>query len=104
MKLFFHKLFHWEYWPFQIVYIPIYFLWAFYAIKARTIFFFNASNPTMKNGGFIMDSKKEIYGLIPQKFYPKTDYIKEDLPFEEVENILKKSKIDFPFITKPDIG
>ena len=58
----------------------------------------------MKNGGFIMDSKKEIYGLIPQKFYPKTDYIKENLPFEEVENILKKSKIDFPFITKPDIG
>ena len=104
MKLFFHKLFHWEYWPFQIVYIPIYFLWAFYAIKARTIFFFNASNPTMKNGGFIMDSKKEIYSLIPQKFYPKTDYIKENLPFEEVENILKKSKIDFPFITKPDIG
>ncbi|TDP57791.1 D-alanine--D-alanine ligase [Flavobacterium dankookense] len=104
MKLFFHKLFHWEYWPFQIVYIPIYFLWAFYAIKARTIFFFNASNPTMSNGGFIMDSKKEIYGLIPQKFYPKTDYIKENLPFEEVENILKKAAINFPFITKPDIG
>ena len=104
MKLFLHKLFHWEYWPFQIVYIPIYFLWAFYAIKARTIFFFNASNPTMKNGGFIMDSKKEIYDLIPQKFYPKTDYIKENLPFEEVENILKKAAINFPFITKPDIG
>lgn len=104
MRLFFHKLFHWEYWPFQIVYIPIYFLWAYYALKARTIFFFNTCNPTMRNGGFIMDSKIEIYDLIPQQFYPKTDFVKEQLPFEEVENILTNSKIKFPFIAKPDIG
>ena len=104
MKLFFHKLFHWEYWPFQIVYIPIYFLWGYYALKARTIFFFNAANPTMKNGGFIMDSKKDIYDLIPQQFYPITKFIKEKIPFDEVETILEASKIHFPFIVKPDIG
>ena len=68
MKLFIHKLTHWEYWPFQIVYIPIYFLWAFYALKARTIFFFNACNPTIKNGGFFNESKMAIYNLIPQQF------------------------------------
>jgi hypothetical protein len=104
LKLFFHKLFHWEYWPFLIVYIPIYFLWTFYALKARTIFFFNASNPRMKNGGFIMDSKREIYDLIPQKYYPKTQFIQEKTPFEEVIKTLDSSKIDFPFIVKPDIG
>lgn len=104
MKLFFHKLFHWEYWPFQIVYVPIYFLWAFYALKTRTIFFFNASNPTMRNGGFIMDSKIEIYDLIPQKYYPITQFVKEKIPFEQVETILKKAVINFPFIAKPDIG
>jgi hypothetical protein len=97
-------LFHWEYWPFQIVYIPIYFLWAYYALKARTIFFFNACNPTMANGGFMMDSKIEIYDLIPQQFYPKTKFIKEKIPFDEVETILGNSKISFPFIAKPDIG
>jgi hypothetical protein len=104
LKLFLHKLFHWEYWPFQIVYIPIYFLWAYYALKARTIFFFNASNPTMRNGGFMMDSKKEIYDLIPPQFYPKTNFVREQLPFDEVENILSNSIIQFPFIAKPDIG
>ena len=104
MKLFFHKLFHWEYWPFQIVYVPIYFLWAFYALKARTIFFFNASNPTMRNGGFIMDSKIEIYDLIPPKYYPITQFVKEKIPFGQVETILKKAAINFPFIAKPDIG
>jgi hypothetical protein len=104
LRLFLHKLTNWEYWPFQIVYIPIYFLWAFYAIKARTIFFFNASNPTMRNGGFIMDNKMEIYNLIPQKFYPKTALIKEKVANEELISSYQKSTIAFPFIAKPDIG
>ena len=104
MKLFFHKLFHWEYWPFLIVYIPIYFLWVFYALKSRTLFFFNAANPSMSNGGFIMDSKIEIYDLIPQKYYPITQFIREKIPFEEVLKKLASSKIKFPFIVKPDIG
>ena len=104
MRLFFHKLTHWEYWPFHIVYIPIYFLWAFYALKAKSIFFFNASNPTITNGGFIMESKKEIYDLIPQKYYPKTEFVKENEKFDSVEETLQKSKIKYPFIVKPDIG
>ena len=104
MKLFFHKVLHWEYWPFQIIYIQIYFQWAYYSLKARTIFFFNASNPSMKNGGFIMDSKIEIYDLIPQQFYPKTKIIKEKSNFEIVKKIVQESDINFPFIVKPDIG
>ena len=58
----------------------------------------------MKNGGFVMDSKIEIYDLIPQKFYPKTKFVKEKIPFDEVEAIIENSKINFPFIVKPDIG
>ena len=104
MRLFFHKLTNWEYWPFTIVYIPVYFQWAFYALKARTIFFFNASNPSMKNGGFIMDSKKEIYDLIPQRYYPKTELIAENSAFEFVEKSLHSSGIAFPLIAKPDVG
>lgn len=104
LKLFFHKLTHWEYWPFTIVYIPIYFLWAFYALRQRTIFFFNTCNPSMKNGGFIMDSKIEIYDLIPQQYYPKTSFINEKIPFDEIITIKENSNISFPLIAKPDIG
>ncbi len=104
MRLFFHKLTNWEYWPYKIVYIPIYFLWAYYALKAKTIFFFNASNPSMKNGGFIMDSKKDIYDLIPQKYYPKTELVKENSDFSVIETLLNNSNIQFPLIAKPDIG
>ncbi|SEA85372.1 hypothetical protein SAMN05443667_11029 [Flavobacterium gillisiae] len=95
---------HWEYWPFQVVYIPIYFLWAFYAVKAKSIFFFNASNPTIKNGGFIMESKKAIYNLIPQQYYPKTELIKEGTAVVEIKAIIEQSNIRYPFIAKPDVG
>jgi hypothetical protein len=104
LKLFFHKITHWEYWPFQIVYIPIYFLWSYYSIKAKSIFFFNASNPTIKNGGFMMESKKEIYNLIPQQYYPKTELIKEGTTLEDVLSVIEAAKIKYPLIAKPDIG
>ncbi|WP_264566614.1 D-alanine--D-alanine ligase [Flavobacterium sp. N3904] len=104
MKLFFHKLTHWEYWPFQIVYIPIYFLWAYYSIKAKSIFFFNASNPTIKNGGFMMESKKQIYNLIPKKYYPKTELVKAGTSIDDISKVLEDAGIKYPFIAKPDIG
>lgn len=58
----------------------------------------------MKNGGFIMDSKRGIYDLIPQKYYPKTEFINEKLDFDIVLQLLNDSKIVLPFIAKPDIG
>lgn len=104
MKLFFHKVTNWEYWPFQVLYFPIYFLWAYYAVKAKSIFFFNASNPKIKNGGFIMESKKQIYDLLPRKHYPKTILIKENLDLKDIVNLLAEKQIYFPLIAKPDIG
>ena len=99
-----HKLTHWEYWPFYIVYIPVYFLWGYYAIRARSIFFFNAANPTIKNGGFFMESKMEIYDLIPQKYYPKTRLVLEQSAFENVQDLVTGLQIAYPLIAKPDIG
>ncbi|WP_367277165.1 D-alanine--D-alanine ligase [Flavobacterium sp.] len=58
----------------------------------------------MKNGGFMAESKKEIYDIIPQKYYPKTELIKENNDFEKVTTILSATQIQFPFIAKPDIG
>lgn len=104
LKLFFHKLFHWEYWPFQVVYFPIYFLWTYYAIRARSIFFFNAANPSIKNGGFMMESKKAIYNLIPKKEYPETLLIASGTSIPMILKKIQKEQITFPFIAKPDIG
>ncbi|MGB4845589.1 MAG: hypothetical protein WBP16_14065 [Ferruginibacter sp.] len=103
-KLFIHKLTHWEYWPFDVVYIPMYFVWFYYAAKARSFFFFNAANPRIKNAGFLMESKKEIYDIIPDEFIPKTLFFKKDEPVDDILNTVKLAAISFPCIAKPDIG
>jgi hypothetical protein len=100
----FIKLFHWEYWPFHAVYIPIYFYWILLCIKARSFFFFNTANPTIKNGGFLMESKKEIYDIIPSKYYPKTILVKAQSSKEEIDSSVKYAALSFPLIGKPDIG
>lgn len=51
-----------------------------------------------------MDSKIEIYDLIPQQYYPETKFVKEKISFDDLEIVLENSKIKFPFIVKPDIG
>jgi hypothetical protein len=58
----------------------------------------------MRNGGFIMDSKKEIYDLIPQQFYPKTKLVHEKTTFDELVTIMNDAQFQFPLIAKPDIG
>jgi hypothetical protein len=103
-KLKWHKFTHWEYWPFWAIYYPLFPVWLFYSIKARSFFFFNAANPSMKNGGMAMISKMEIYNMIPQQYIPKTVFIaKGETPEQGWEHIVE-AKIDFPFIAKPDIG
>ena len=104
LKLFIHKLTHWEYWPFDVVYIPMYFVWFYYAAKARSFFFFNAANPRIKNAGFLMESKKEIYDIIPAQYIPKTLFFKLGTNANEILQAVKASGIDFPCIAKPDIG
>ena len=104
LKLFIHKLTHWEYWPFDVVYIPMYFVWFYYAAKARSFFFFNAANPRIKNAGFLMESKKEIYDIIPAQFIPKTLFFKLGTNTDEILQTVAGSAISFPCIAKPDIG
>lgn len=51
-----------------------------------------------------MESKKAIYDLIPQQYYPKTELINEGTTIEEIIKKIEKSEIKYPLIAKPDIG
>lgn len=101
---FFIKLFHWEYWGFNTVYAPIYVVWIGLCIRARSFFFFAAANPTIKNGGFLNESKKEIAPLIPAQLHPKTIFFSLPCNAEFVLHQLKESGLGFPLIGKPDVG
>ena len=51
-----------------------------------------------------MESKKEIYDLIPSEYYPKTLLIEPTETLEAVQEKIKEAAIEFPLIAKPDIG
>lgn len=101
---FFIKLFNWEYWSFGTVYGLLYPIWILLCLRARSFFFFAASNPSIENGGFLNESKKDIYEIMPPHLSPKTAFF--SLPANEkfVIEQLKKNGLRFPLIGKPDIG
>jgi len=101
---FFIRLFNWEYWPFDVVYAPIYLYWFWLCIKARSFFFFNTSNPSFINGGFLMESKKAIYDLIPESYYPATLFFQKGSSAQVVTEAIQQKQLKFPLVGKPDIG
>jgi hypothetical protein len=97
-------LFNWEYWSFNVLYFPIYFYWIWLSIKAKSFFFFSTSNPTIENAGFAMESKHDIYDLLPKQFYPKTILLSPNTKVELIENLINQNLLQFPLVAKPNIG
>jgi hypothetical protein len=104
IRLLYHKITHWEYWPFDIVYIPVYLFWFALAIRARSLFFGTASNPGIENGGFLMESKKKIYDILPEGSYPKTEFFLPGTSLSDIKTRLLQKNLSFPLMAKPDIG
>lgn len=98
------KLANWELWPFNLIYAPIGPLWLWYAIKARSFWWFTPANPTLTFAGFEGEGKKEMYDLLPQHLYPATIYIKPSQPFEEVKKQVEEKGLVYPICVKPEIG
>lgn len=98
------RLFNWEYWSFGMVYTWIYPVWIFLCIRARSFFFFAAANPSIRNGGFLNESKKEIHDLIPPDICPPTVFFSLPANADFVVQQLKENNLYFPMIGKPDVG
>jgi hypothetical protein len=103
-KPFWIRLFNWEYWSFNTVYFPIYPVFILLCIRARSFFFYAASNPKIKNGGFLGESKKDIYALVPAQWQPRTIFFHAGSNPDDVLDKLLQAAFRFPMIGKPDIG
>lgn len=98
------RLVNWEYWSFHTVYGPIYPIWIFLGLRCRSFFFFSAANPRIENGGFLNESKKKIYDLLPEGSYPATLFFpQKTLPETVLSEVLLK-QFRYPLIAKPDKG
>lgn len=103
-RIFFIKVFNWEFWPFRIVYLPIMPYWFWLSLKARSLFFFNTSNPFIQNGGFAMESKDLIYASMPDSYYPRTLWFQVGTGMVSIQDALHAESLSYPLIAKPDIG
>ncbi|HMV07832.1 MAG TPA: hypothetical protein PK325_02440 [Cyclobacteriaceae bacterium] len=98
------RLTAWEYWPFGIVQFPLFIYWLWLSLRARSLLFFSASNPTIVLGGMFGESKHDVLNLIPDRYKPKTVLIKAPATKTDVLDTLRKHNFHLPVIFKPDLG
>ena len=99
-----NRVVDWHNWPFYLFYFPIGFAWVWYYIKARSLWYFTASNPTLAFGGFEGEAKSEMYKQLPAALCPASIYIHPTISFADVTKQLHLSGIGYPFVVKPDVG
>jgi len=98
------KFKNWEYWPSYLFYIPL-LPYAFYlAIKARSFAFFHATNPGLEESGNGLESKFGTLSRIPIKYIPKSIFVQPEDSADSIFESIKKAKINYPLIIKPDLG
>ncbi|MCU0428526.1 MAG: hypothetical protein MUF42_01015 [Cytophagaceae bacterium] len=96
------KLTHWEYWPFEVVYFPVFFYYIFLAAKAKSFFFFSASNPSIPGGGLTGESKGDILDLIPPEWKAITFRVSAGSSLNQW--MAAAAPLGYPLIAKPDVG
>ncbi len=99
-----YKLTHWETWHHHVKYIPLAPVWLWYCIKARSLWFFTTSNPSLTFGGFDGEGKDEMYKQLPDGSYPSTIYITAGSSFENLKKDITANGFTFPFAVKPNVG
>jgi hypothetical protein len=74
----------------------------YYSIKARSIYFFTPSNPTLIFGGFEAGGKMEMYRQLPEGSYPQTILITPAHSINNIKEQINAEGLNYPFVAKPD--
>ena len=102
-----------EFWPNQIIYIPIVMQWLWLAIRYRSLTLPLISNPSIYLGGMVGESKTSVLELVgdQSKKYvaPYVSLINDDAqPLKDrthdALDLMQSKNINFPVIAKPDLG
>lgn len=99
-----YRITHWETWHYLAKYIPIAPVWGWYCLRARSVWFFTPSNPSITFGGFEGETKREMYEQLPPGSYPESIYISHGASIDMVIKQLENSGLKYPFTVKPDAG
>lgn len=100
----FIRMMRYEFWPFWLLYLPMYFYGLYLALRAGSFTYFTAANPGMKYGGAFDMRKFDVLNMISPDFTPKGNRIPHDIGINDLSRLLKTTGLAFPLIIKPDIG
>ena len=100
----FIKLFNKEFWPLWATYFPVFPYYLYLAAKARSFFFFTATNPSIETGGMLGESKINILNMIADEYKPISLFIEKNTSLANVLVLMEEHNITFPIVVKPDIG
>ena len=101
---FFIRLLNWEYWPFTLVYIPVFVYWFLLGIRARAPLFFTAANPAIPTGGLAGESKSAIMQGLPAEWKPQERFLVAGADAATASRIMDEAGLEFPVVLKPDVG
>ena len=75
-----------------------------HGLAARSLVFYTAVNPGIRNSGIGAESKHEILQMLPKAYVPKSVLHRKDDDLTDTLSALQNNKISYPMIVKPDIG
>ncbi len=104
IPFFLTRIFRYEFWPFWLFYLPMYFYGLYLAMRAGSPTYFTAVNPGMKYGGAFDMLKYDVLAQIDPEYTPAGIRIRNDISAEDLTAELKKAGLVFPLVAKPDIG
>ena len=95
---------HWESWHWFAKYVIIGPVWLWYCLKAKSLWFYTSSNPTITFGGYLGETKREVYAQLPFGTYPDSIFINPSLSLTEVVRMMDDKGLAFPVAVKPLSG
>lgn len=104
---------HWEFWSLPVFYFPAVIYILLLAVRYRSLSVFADANPAIEAGGFVGESKNEIYAglrkseaaaphLLTYALVPAE--LTETERFEIAESLMRDNNLSFPIAVKPDSG
>ncbi len=100
----------WEFWPPLLFYPPVVLFVLWLGLRHRCLTLFTAANPGIPGGGFIGESKADIYARLgggTQPWLLQTALIPPSGPTEEAAFVARFQQahgLGFPLVLKPDAG
>lgn len=107
------RLVNWEFWPLSVFYFPVGLYIALLALKHRSLTVFTSANPAIQAGGFIGESKHEIYEGLRRSAAASPFLLRHTMLSADVEEGINQQKaarfiaennLQFPLVLKPNAG